>query len=69
MAQEITRRAMDIRMVLVTTIEDVIFPNGTLGKRKTRTLQFQTPDGNYLLSERPVEGFDEELLSRFVKSP
>lgn len=69
MAKEITKQAMDIKLVLVTIIEDIIFPNGTKGKRRTRTLQFLTPDGNYFLAERPVKDFDAELFSRLVKSP
>lgn len=69
METKVSKQEMGVKMVLVTCIEDIAFPDNTLGKRRTSTLQFLTPDGNYLLAERPVTDFDKDLLSRLVKSP
>lgn len=64
METKVTKQEMDIKMVLVTCIEDIAFPDNTLGKRRTSTLQFLTPDGNYLLAERPATEEDRKLIEK-----
>lgn len=70
MAKRITKQEMNVKIVLITTDEDIIYPDGKVFQRRTRKIQYQSSDGTCLLFERPVAtDSNDELLSRFVNSP